>query len=177
MRFLGRVSRLRLAGVRKCAVLCCPAAAAARDFCSFFRLLVLVGLFVPPALIYGYLVCATKVNGSWLPTINTRLLHPPLSNDFVYLVPRKVQEGGEEVRAKVCTDAMDFMEGMRDGWNGLIPPVAPNLVSFNIIIKVGRRSLLEFVVLSEATHVVFQGRVKHRFALLCTWCYVSVNLC
>lgn len=114
---------------------------------------------MPPALIYGYL-CVTKVNGSWVPTINTRFAAPTPSNDFVYLVPRKVQEGGEEVRAKVCTDAMDFMEGMRDGWNGLIPPVAPNLVSFNIIIKVGRRSLLEFVVLSEATYVVFQGRVN-----------------
>lgn len=50
-----------------------------------------------------------------------------------------MQEGEEEVRARVCTEAMDFMEGMRDGWNGLIPPVVPNLVSFNIIIKVGRR--------------------------------------
>lgn len=54
-------------------------------------------------------------------------------------VVQKVQRGEEEVRAKVCTEAMDFMEGMRDGWNGLIPPVAPNLVSFNIIIKVSRR--------------------------------------
>lgn len=47
-----------------------------------------------------------------------------------------MQEGEEEVRTRVCTEAMDFMEGMRDGWNGLLPPVAPNLVSFNIIIKV-----------------------------------------
>lgn len=48
----------------------------------------------------------------------------------------KVREGEEEVRARVCTEAMDFMEGMRDGWNGLLTPVAPNVVSFNIIVKV-----------------------------------------
>lgn len=48
----------------------------------------------------------------------------------------KVREGEEDVRARVCTEAMDFMEGMRDGWNGLLPPVAPNVVSFNIIVKV-----------------------------------------
>lgn len=47
-----------------------------------------------------------------------------------------MRQGKEEARALVGTDAMDFMEGMRDGWNGLLPSVLPNLVSFNIIIKV-----------------------------------------
>lgn len=74
----------------------------------------------------------------WLVKINSKLLCP-LANECLSLVPRKVQEGEEAVRAKVCTEAMDFMEGMRDGWNGLVPPVAPDLVSFNIIIKVGPR--------------------------------------
>lgn len=48
-----------------------------------------------------------------------------------------MQEGGEDARARVCTEAMDFMEGLRDGWKGLHPPVRPNVVSFSIVIKVG----------------------------------------
>lgn len=49
---------------------------------------------------------------------------------------RKVREGGEGARARVCTEAIDFMARMREGGNGLHPPVSPNLVSFNIMIKV-----------------------------------------
>lgn len=48
-----------------------------------------------------------------------------------------MREGGEEVRERVGMETMDFMEGSRDGWNGLLSPVLLNLVSFNIIIKVG----------------------------------------
>lgn len=52
------------------------------------------------------------------------------------LATAKVRQGDGEERSRVGTEAMDFMEGMRDGWNGLMPPVAANRVSFNIIIKV-----------------------------------------
>lgn len=53
-----------------------------------------------------------------------------------FLMARKVQEGGAEAKARVCTEAMDFMEGMRDGWDGSYQPVQPNVVSFSIVIKV-----------------------------------------
>eukprot|EP00903_Cladosiphon_okamuranus_P007042 g6846.t1 len=69
-------------------------------------------------------------------SVNTIILNFGLESFAVAARTRKVQYGEEEVRARVCTEAMDFMEGMRDGWNGSFPPVAPNLVSFNIIIKV-----------------------------------------
>ncbi|CAM9321848.1 unnamed protein product [Ectocarpus sp. 6 AP-2014] len=69
---------------------------------------------------------------------------------------KQVREGEEEVRARVCTEAMDFMEGMRDGWNGLLPPVAPNVVSFNIIVKVMCR-LQMFDQAFEALEVMQRG--------------------
>lgn len=93
---------------------------------------------------------------------NTILACP--SDKFLCLAPRKVRHGEEEVRARVCTEAMDFMEGMQDGLNGLIPPVAPNLVSFNIIIKVG-------VFVQEAPisarYIVSQGMASFRFCAVC----------
>ncbi|CAN0065234.1 unnamed protein product, partial [Hapterophycus canaliculatus] len=67
---------------------------------------------------------------------NSTILNFGLEAFAVAAKTRKVREGEEEDRAMVGTEAMDFMEGMRDGWNGLLPSVSPNVVSFNIIIKV-----------------------------------------
>eukprot|EP00752_Nemacystus_decipiens_P011279 g10023.t1 len=89
-------------------------------------------------------------------TPNTTILNFGLESFAVAARTRRVRGGGEEVRSKVCTDAMDFMEGMRDGWNGLVPPVAPNLVSFNIIIKVMCR-LHMFDQAFEALEVMERG--------------------
>lgn len=85
----------------------------------------------------------------------TKLVH--LSTESPSLLPRKVQHGEEEVRVTVCTEAMDFMEGMRDGWNGLIPPVTPNLVSFNIIIKVSPRTCV--ILLCVCPRCAQQGEI------------------
>ncbi|CAM9989759.1 unnamed protein product [Scytosiphon promiscuus] len=87
---------------------------------------------------------------------NTTILNFGLEAFAVAAKTRKVREGEEEDRARVGTEAMDFMEGMRDGWNGLLPSVSPNLVSFNIIIKVMCR-LQMFDQAFEALEVMERG--------------------
>ncbi|CAM9327755.1 unnamed protein product [Ectocarpus sp. 12 AP-2014] len=89
-------------------------------------------------------------------TAKTTILNFGLEAFAVAAKTKQVREGEEEVRARVCTEAMDFMEGMRDGWNGLLPPVAPNIVSFNIIVKVMCR-LQMFDQAFEAVEVMQRG--------------------